>query len=317
MRIKHRQAFIIGIKSLSLSLAEIKFIKRFKPWGIILFSRNIKSFDQTLNLTKSIKKIFKDKNYPILIDQEGGKVDRLKNILDSKFFSAYYFGEFYKKSRKQSIICYNNYIDQVSYLLTKLGITINTVPVLDLLRDKTSKVIGSRSFSKNINIINLFGKKTIARFHRNKIATVMKHIPGHGLGYKDSHFKLPVVKKSKKFLLNNDFKIFKNKKCLFAMTAHIMFKDFDSKFTVTHSEKLINVIRSKIKFSDLIITDDISMKALPYNLKINTQKAFTAGCDIVLHCNANLKEMKIVAMNSPKLNKFVINKTKKYYKLVS
>ena len=165
--------------------------------------------------------------------------------------------------------------------------------------------------------LNLFGKKTIARFHRNKIATVMKHIPGHGLGYKDSHFKLPVVKKSKKFLLNNDFKIFKNKKCLFAMTAHIMFKDFDSKFTVTHSEKLINVIRSKIKFSDLIITDDISMKALPYNLKINTQKAFTAGCDIVLHCNANLKEMKIVAMNSPKLNKFVINKTKKYYKLVS
>ena len=100
------------------------------------------------------------------------------------------------------------------------------------------------------------------------------------------------------------------------MTAHILFKDFDSKFTVTHSEKLINVIRSKIKFSDLIITDDISMKALPYNLKINTQKAFTAGCDLVLHCNGKIKEMTKVAENSKKLNKFIIEKTLKYYRLV-
>jgi len=317
MKINSRRSFITGIKSVTLSSKEIRFLKTYEPWGVILFSRNIKNFSQTLNLVKSIKEIFKDQSYPILIDEEGGKVNRLNKILNTRNFSADFIGKLYKKSKKKGLIYYYNYIDQLSYLLNFLGVSINTVPVLDIPRNKTSKVLTSRTFSKNLKIVDKLGQETILRFKKNKIATVMKHIPGHGLGETDSHFRMPIVSKTEKYLLKNDFKAFMNKKTLFAMTAHIMFKKLDPEFTVTHSKKLIRIIRKKIRFINLIITDDISMKALPYNLKTNTLKAFTAGCDIVLHCNSNIKEMTIVAKNSPKLNKFVISRTKKYYKLVS
>ena len=133
MKIKHRKSFICGIKGLKLSKKEYNFYKKYKPWGIILFQRNIQNIAQTINLTNSIKNLFKDPFYPILIDEEGGRVSRLKNIIDNSIFPGKYFGDLYKK-RKKFNLYYKVYVDQISYLLNLIGVNINTVPVLDLRR---------------------------------------------------------------------------------------------------------------------------------------------------------------------------------------
>ena len=314
--LKSRRAFIVGLSSTKITNKERLFLRKYKPWGVILFARNIKSVDQTKKLTNDIKKIFKDPKYPILIDEEGGMVTRIRSIIDNSHFPAKYFGDNYKKDKTKSLLYLRTYIKQISHLLRYMGISINTVPVLDIPRPFTSKVIGTRAISKDINVINKIGEKTIEHFKEARIATVIKHIPGHGLAKSDSHLKLPVVDKTYEYLMKNDFKTFKNKKSLFAMTAHILFRKIDANNPVTHSSKIIGIIRKKLKFNNLIISDDISMKALKFNITLNTIKAFTAGCDLVLHCNGKIKEMTKVAENSKKLNKFIIEKTLKYYRLV-
>ena len=145
----------------------------------------------------------------------------------------------------------------------------------------------------------------------------MKHIPGHGLAKVDSHNFTPVVSKKLSFLIKNDFSTFKNKKIFFAMTAHIVFNKIDNKNTATQSKKIIDIIRNKIGFKNLLISDDLSMKSLKGNLKENTIKTFKAGCNLVLHCNSNIKEMEIIANNSPFINKFIIKKTSQFYKILS
>ena len=127
----------------------------------------------------------------------------------------------------------------------------------------------------------------------------------------------PTVKKKLSYLLKNDFSTFKKKKSLFAMTAHIIYNMVDDKNTATHSKKIIQLIRDKIKFTNLIMTDDISMKSLKQSAEKNTQKAFSAGCNLVLHCNGRYKEMLVVAENSPLLSKFLIKKTSQFYKVLS
>ena len=313
----NRKSFIIGIKSFKLSSREKKFLKKYKPWGVILFSRNIKSIKQSHKLVSEIKKIFNDRKYPILIDQEGGRVNRLKDIVDLSYFTSEMFGNLYKKNKMLFNLNLRIFVDMTSFLLNQIGININTVPVLDLKYDKTNQVIGNRSFSKKPKVVNQIGNIFIKHFQKNYIATVIKHIPGHGLATKDSHIDTPIVKRKLNYLLKNDFSVFKNKKSFFAMTAHIIYKDIDKHNTATHSKKVIDLIRSKIKFQNLLISDDISMKSLKFSIEENTVKAFSAGCNLVLHCNAKHKEMIKVAKNSPNVNKFIVKKTSQFYKILS
>ena len=314
---KNRRSFIVGIKSTKLSNKEKIFLKRYKPWGVILFARNIKNINQTFKLTSSIRKIFNDKNYPILIDQEGGKVNRLRNIISFDNLTSEFFGQLYVKSYKEFEIYYRLFIDKTSYLLKLIGVNLNTSPVLDLRVKGASNIIGDRSFSKDPKIVSKIGDYCINFFHKNKIGTVIKHIPGHGLASVDSHNFTPLINKDNKYLAKNDFKSFKNKKTLFAMTAHIIFKKIDEKNPVTHSKKLIKLIRNKIGFKNILISDDLSMKSLKGNLKENAIKAFNAGCNLVLHCNGNLKEMEIVGKESPIINQFIHKKTSQFYKIIS
>ena len=151
--ISQRRSFIVGIKGYKLTNKEISFLKKYKPWGVILFSRNIKSIEQSQKLVAKIKSIFKDINYPILIDQEGGRVSRLEKIINTKTFSANYFALIYKKNKKKISHYLNIYINQISYLLREVGVNINTVPVLDIRRKNTNKIIGDRSFSQNPKIV--------------------------------------------------------------------------------------------------------------------------------------------------------------------
>ena len=314
--IKHK-AFICGIKGYSLRKEEIKFLKKYKPWGVILFSRNINTIKQTQTLTSSIKKIFKNSNYPILIDEEGGKVSRLRKFIDNSIFSNHYFGKLYLNDRNKFYLYFDVYVKQVSYLLRTLGININNVPVLDVRRGKSDIIIGNRSYSSDIKIVSKIGNICIDKFHKNRIATVIKHIPGHGLANVDSHKKLPVINENKAYLIKNDFSTFKNKKSLLAMTGHLKFKKIDSINNSTQSEKIVKIIRNEIKFKNLLLTDDLSMKALNGTMKDKVKKSFTAGCNLVLHCNGNLKEMKIVGENSPNINKFVVKKTSQLIKIIS
>ena len=315
--ISKRKAFITGIKSLKLTTSEVKFLKKQKPWGIILFSRNIKSINQTKLLTHSIRKLFKDPHYPILIDQEGGRVNRLKNIITFDNLTGEYFGKLYVQDKRKFNIIYRLFIDKSSYLLKQIGVNINTLPVLDIRIKGSSNIIGDRSFSENKKIVSKVGDICIDLFNQNSIGTVIKHIPGHGLAKVDSHNFTPVVDKSINYLIKNDFFPFKNKDSLFAMTAHIIYKKIDPLNTATHSKKIINIIRKKIGFKNVLISDDLSMKSLKYDLITNTIKSFEAGCNLALHCNGNFNEMKVVAENSPLVNNFIIKKTSLFYKNLS
>ena len=314
---KNHKSFVCGLKGKYLSKDEKKFLIKHKPWGIILFSRNIKTIKQTKILTNSIKRIFKNENYPILIDEEGGRVTRLKNFIDSSIFTAKYFGDLYNKNVKKFEIYFNVYVKQISYLLRTLGININTVPVLDIRRLKSHKIIGDRAYSSNVKIVSKIGDICIEKFQKNRIATIIKHIPGHGLSKSDSHKKLPIIDKKINYLIKNDFRAFKNKKSLIAMTGHLLFKNIDNVENATHSKRIINLIRNKIGFKNIIITDDLSMKALKHSLEKNVKKSFKAGCNLVLHCNGNLKQMQIVARNSPKIDNFILKKTSQLIDIIS
>ena len=313
----NRRSFIIGIKSTILNKKEIFFLKKYKPWGIILFKRNIKTIKQTKKLTNHIKKIFNDTKYPILLDQEGGRVNRLTNFLNNDLSTGEFFGNLYSKDRKIFNVKYNEFITETANHLKLIGVNLNSVPVLDLRLKGSSSIIGDRSFSHDPKVVSRIGDICIENFHKNKIGTIMKHIPGHGLAKVDSHKLTPTIKQNLKYLSKKDFIPFKNKRCLFGMTAHIVYSHIDKVYTATHSKKVIDIIRKKIKFQNILLSDDISMKSLKFSIKDNTIKAFSAGCDLVLHCNGNLKEMKAVAINSPFLNKFIIKKTSQFYKIIS
>ena len=313
----NRRSFITGIKSTTLSKKEVSFLKKYRPWGVILFSRNIKNISQTSELTKTIRRIFYDKKYPILIDQEGGRVNRLENIVSFQNLTSEFFGNKFVKNNREFKFFYKLFIDKTSHILKLIGVNINTVPVLDLREKGASNIIGNRSFSKNPKVVSKIGDYCIQYYHENGIGNIIKHIPGHGLAKVDSHLLTPIVKKRLSYLLKNDFVPFKNKNTFFAMTAHIIYSEIDNMNTATHSKKMIRLIRNKIGFKNILISDDLSMKSLKGTIKENTIKTFNAGCNLALHCNANLEEMKIVGKYSPKIDKFILKKTSQFYKILS
>ena len=308
-----RKAIIISVKGLILTKEEKNTLIKYKPWGVILFSRNIQNIVQVKNLTSSIRKIMKDKHYPILIDQEGGNVNRLNSITNFNLFSQKFFGELYKYDKNFNLK-FSLYINKVSSLLNCIGVNFNTVPVLDVSYSFTHNVIGDRSFSNNPKIISFLGNELVKLYKKNNILNIAKHIPGHGLSKKDSHFETPVVKQKSNLLFKNDFYPFRKTSAIFAMTAHIIFKDIDPKNTVTHSKIMINdIIRRKLHFKGVIISDDISMKSLKYNLKENAVKAYDSGCNLLLHCNGNIKETEFLCKLAPNIDKITIKNTAKAY----
>ena len=312
-----RKSIIFGIKGTIISSREKLFLRRNKPWGIILFSRNIQNLKQLKVLVNDIKKIFKDENFPIMIDQEGGSVSRLSKIIDFNLFSQSYFGKLYKNEKKNFHETYKIYIDTVSQILKYVGININTCPVLDVKLKNNNGFIGDRSFSNDPKIVRKLGNICVELYRQNKIASVIKHIPGHGSTKKDSHKITPIINNSKKNLINNDFKPFIHSKSFLAMTSHVIYKSYDPINTCTHSKIIIeNVIRKYINFKGLIISDDISMKALKFNIEMNAKKALDAGCNLILHCNGNIKEMNNLSKVVPFIDKFTQKKTKQFYKFL-
>jgi len=313
-----RKAAIVSISGGTLTKKEIIIIKKEKPWGIILFKRNILSEHQLINLIKSIKKIMKDKKYPILIDEEGGKVSRLSNLFDISAYNQKYIGDIYKLNKNIGTKFYKLYIDSLSKVLRKVGININTSPVLDLIKKNTHDVIGNRSYSANHFIVNELGRMCVKFYKKNKIATVIKHIPGHGRANSDSHFTLPKVNDTFQSLKKTDFKCFKNTSSFFAMTAHILYTKLDKKNNATHSSKILKkIIRKEIGFRGVLISDDISMKALKYDIIKNAHLSLKAGCNLVLYCAGKTADMKKLLNEMPYIDKFTMKKTSEFYKFLS
>ena len=311
-----KKAIIISIKGTTLTKKEKLLLSREKPWGLILFKRNIKSTPQIRDLIKDIKKFVKDVKFPILIDEEGSTVSRLKGIINHNFESNY-FGQLYKLDKKIATKLYKNYLKSLCDSLRSIGININTIPVLDVLRNNTNDIIGKRSFSKDQVIVKDLGRITINECHSNKIVTVIKHIPGHGCSTTDSHNEMPKVNLNTRALSTIDFYPFKSNYSKLAMTAHILYSKIDSKNAATFSKKIINeIIRKKIGFKGILMSDDISMKALKYDLITNAKKSLLAGCNLVLYCAGNIKDNFKLIKSVPYIDQFTIKKTTEIYKII-
>ena len=311
-----KKAIIVSINGPTLTSKEKLLLSKEKPWGLILFKRNIKSSIQLKRLIKSIRNYVKDKRFPVLIDEEGSSVSRLRDLFNHNV-DANYFGKLYKTNKRIAVNLYKSYLRSLSNELKKLGININTIPVLDILRKNTNSVIGNRSFSDNKKIVKELGKITIKELYDKKIIAIIKHIPGHGCSNKDSHLDTPKVNLSEKILNNIDFYPFKSSAAKLAMTAHILYTKIDSKNISTFSKKLIKeIIRKKIGYKGILMSDDISMKALKYDLITNAKKSLSAGCNLVLYCAGNIKDNFKLIKSVPYIDKFTIKKTSEIYKIL-
>ncbi len=311
-----RKAIIVSIKGTKLSRLEKILFTKEKPWGVILFKRNLKTTHQIKKLTSQIRNITKDKRFPVMIDEEGENVSRLSDIIQHNF-SANFFGNIMKIDRNLGSRFTKHYVNSLCKILKYLGININTIPVLDVLRTKTNKIIGNRSFSKDKKIVKRLGELTIKYLHSNKILGVIKHIPGHGFANSDSHKRLPKVLLSLNKLNQIDFFPFKSSKAKLAMTAHILYSQIDKKNPATLSKKIVNnIIRKKLKFNGILISDDISMKALKYDLLTNARKSLEAGCNLVLYCSGNTKDNFKLIRSLPYIDKFTSKKTSEFYKFL-
>ena len=298
---------IISIKSTKLTASEKNNLNIFKPYGVILFSKNILNFKQVKNLVKSIKSQSR-KTY-ILIDQEGGMVDRFQKFPEFKFLDNYDYYRVYLQypSLAKQLVYLKSFI--TSYYLKDIGIDINTMPVLDLPIHNTAAMIQKRTFGPNIHTSIILNEVLLSASNLFGITPVMKHIPGHGVTNKDSHFALPVSKFSISEL-NRHLKLFIHFNNLpLAMTAHIKYLSWDKNNLATFSPKIINqIIRRDINFKGLIMSDDLMMKANTFDISKSISLSNEAGIDILLDCSSDWDRYIEIIKNFKTTYKFRVKK---------
>jgi len=277
---------IVSIKSSQISKFEREKIKKFRPFGVILFKRNILNLNQTKKLIKSIKSLHS--KIHILIDQEGGIVNRFPKLNELNFLDNFDYYQIYLKypSLAKQLVYLKSFI--TSYHLSEMGFDINTIPVLDIPNSKTISMIKKRTFGSDLDISIKLNEIFVNTSVSMGITPVMKHIPGHGLTSKDTHLTLPTVSSSLK-ILQNQLKLFQHFKHLpYAMTAHIKYEKWDNENMATYSKKIIQkIIRQQIKFRGLIMSDDMTMKANQYDIKESIIKCNQSGVDIFLDCSSD------------------------------
>ncbi|MEM6603704.1 MAG: beta-N-acetylhexosaminidase [Pseudomonadota bacterium] len=284
--------FIVGLAGTELTDNERAFLKENIPWGIILFKRNCDRPDQLRVLTDAIRDVYGTAEVPILIDQEGGRVQRLKSDHWRTYPAAASFYETYHHAPEKSLEYVRLNASLQASELKKMGVTVNCAPMIDVRAPGAHDIIGDRAFSEDENEVAAYGQAVIQGHIDQGILPVIKHIPGHGRAKCDSHEDLPVVESDLQ-TLQKDFKPFQIlKDAPLAMTAHILYSVLDHKNCATLSSEVIkHVIRGMIGFNGLLMSDDISMKALKDDIKSLTRNILAAGCDLVLHCNGHFDEM--------------------------
>lgn len=292
-------AFISGCSGPVLSTAERDFFARTNPWGLILFKRNCETPEQLKRLTADFRAAVGRKNAPVFIDQEGGRVQRLGPPSNAwrRYPAARAYGDAFNASALAGLRAARNVGRLMAEDLIAAGITANCVPVLDVPQPGAHEIVGNRAYSDRIEAIMALARAHAAGFADGGVLPVIKHIPGHGRARADSHLELPVVDATRAELEAVDFPPFAAMAdAPMAMTAHVVYTAIDKTAPATLSRKVISsVIRKQIGFRGLLMTDDLSMKALTGSYAEKTRRALDAGCDIVLHCNGDMAQMEEVA----------------------
>jgi beta-N-acetylhexosaminidase len=295
------RAFITGLAGTAITPEERAFFAEARPWGLILFKRNIETADQVAALTASFRDIVGAAEAPILIDQEGGRVQRMGPPQWPSYPPGAAYGRLYDRDPGKGLAAARLGARLIAEDLIKVGITVDCLPLADVPFRGADAVIGDRAYGDTPEKVSALAGAAAAGLADGGVLPVLKHIPGHGRATADSHAALPVVDASRAELEASDFAAFRPLVGLpMAMTAHVVFSAIDPVSPATTSAKMIaNVIRDGIGFRGLLMSDDISMGALSGSLRERTRAALAAGCDVALHCNGKLDEMREVAAESP------------------
>jgi len=295
------KAFISGCRGLALEPEERAFLREQDPWGLILFKRNVESRAQLSALTAEFRSLTGRATAPVLIDQEGGRVQRMGPPHWRAYPAA---ARFLAELPVTAALEAAGLVARlIAHDLREVGVTVDCAPVLDVADDLTHAVIGTRAYAKAPGAVATMGRAVIDGLLAGGVLPVVKHIPGHGRARADSHLELPVVTASHEDLAARDFASFRAlADAPAAMSAHIVYTALDADAPATLSEKTVReIIRGEIGFSGLLISDDLSMKALKGDFGDRTRGVFAAGLDLALHCNGDLDEGRPVAEATPSL----------------
>ncbi len=290
-------AVISGCKGTSLTSQEVSFFERTNPWGLILFARNIESPDQVSSLTQAFREVVGRSNAPVLIDQEGGRVQRMTAPHWRKFPAANKFSVLYDSDPVKAL----KYVRLISHLLAKdlydVGINVDCLPVLDVPQPGSHEIIGDRAYGVTPERVSVIARAAVTGLTEGGVLGIIKHIPGHGRAMSDSHLALPIVDTPLEELIHGDFLPFAALADIpMAMTAHVVYTAIDDKQPATMSNIVIsNLIRDNFGYDGLLMTDDLSMHALSGTFEQRAANAIAAGCDIALHCNGDQAEGEAVA----------------------
>ncbi|MGH1379246.1 MAG: beta-N-acetylhexosaminidase [Alphaproteobacteria bacterium] len=301
---------IFSLSGTELTDREASLFKESNPFGFILFKRNCESPSQLKSLIDSIKSTV-GRDCPILIDQEGGRVQRLRSPYWREYKPMKNFGDLYNNDPEKALEDLRFETLRLADELVDIGVNVNCAPVLDLIFDGAHDIIGDRSFSSNPDVVGRLGLSVCRHFLSAGITPIIKHIPGHGRATGDSHLELPYVGASYDDLSSLDFSPFREVsqseigRSVWAMTAHIVYEHIDSKHPVSVSDRAIaDVIRKDIGFDGILIGDDLDMKALDSYGDAPTKalKSLDAGCDLALYCAGEFDDMNLLSEHLPKIS---------------
>lgn len=298
------RAFITGVSGTELTAAEREFIRDLRPWGFILFKRNVATPAQVAALVAELRAVADAPDVPVLIDQEGGRVQRLGPPHWPVYPPGAVFATLYDTDSASGLTAARLSARLIAADLADLGITVDCLPLADVPVPGADAVIGNRAYGTEPGKVAAIARAVTEGLEQGGVLPVLKHIPGHGRATADTHFKLPTVDTPRDELERTDFAAFKPLSDLpMAMTAHVVFSAFDPAHPATTSATMIaDVIRGAIGFQGLLMSDDVSMNALSGDIAERTRAIFAAGCDVVLHCNGNIEEMREVADQTPELS---------------
>ena len=289
-------AAILGCSGPVLSAAEKALFADVRPWGFILFARNIESPQQVWALTAELRGPVQRADAPILVDQVGGRVQRLGPPHWRRYPPGRAYGALSSNDPllRREITRLGGRL--IAHDLAAVGINVDCLPVLDVPDPQGHEIIGDRAYGRTPDDAALLGRAAAEGLIAGGVLPVIKHIPGHGRAKADSHLELPVVEASWEELEARDFAPFKALSDMpMAMTAHVIYATVDRKRPATTSRSVMRrAVRGAIGFGGLVMSDDLSMKALAGGFRERAEAALAAGCDVVLHCNGDMAEMKAV-----------------------
>lgn len=297
------RAFITGLAGLSITASERAFLREARPWGLILFKRNVSTPEQATELVRSFRDIV-GWEAPVLVDQEGGRVQRLGPPHWPVYPPGSLYGALYDQDVARALACTRLAGHLIAADLRVLGIDVDCLPIADVPVPGSDAVIGDRAYGTEPAKVAAIAGAMAEGLMAGGVLPVLKHLPGHGRAEADSHHKLPVVEADRATLEATDFAAFKPLAHLpLGMTAHVVFSALDAMNPATTSVTMVGqVIRGWIGFRGLLMSDDVSMNALTGSLAERSRAALAAGCDVVLHCNGKLDEMTAVAGAAPELS---------------